>query len=186
MRVLLHEINIRTGRLSKAECSSLRGWAPSNQLKDWTDKRKRLILPLMGGSFLLLDYIGLRHCFFSLPLDLNWNFSSSGVLSLQAFGLEWYHWLSWFSSLSIADLGTCQPLWLCEPISCSTSLYLYHLYHLYFCLCLCLCIYIYICIYIWRTLIQQVILVFHLRSYIKCPYLIFLFKYEKHPFKERY
>ena len=58
------------------------------------NKRELLCLNWHIGSF--------------LPPDSNCNTGSSWVLSLLAFRLELYHWLSWVSGLLTADLGTCQ------------------------------------------------------------------------------
>ena len=51
--------------------------------------------PLHHQGSPYLTAFELEHHFFPLPLDPNWNISSSWVSSLPAFGLELNFWLTW-------------------------------------------------------------------------------------------
>lgn len=64
-----------------------------------------------------------------LPLDWNWNISSSWVSSLLAFELELTPLASLVSSLPTAGLGTSQPPQSSEPISYNKSLPKYRCIH---------------------------------------------------------
>ena len=94
VRVFLDEINIKIGRLSKADCPPYCGWVSSNQLKAWIEP-KRLTLLEKESSF-LPDCLWTGTLASFLPSDLNWNTGSFWVSCLLAF--DWNY--------SIASLGS--------------------------------------------------------------------------------
>lgn len=124
VRLVLHEVNLQIGRLSRADCTLWYGGPyPISWRPDWNKK-----LPLLGmredSSCLLAFTLG-TWAFF-LPLDYNWNISSSWVSNPLALRLEVCHQLLWVSSLPTADLKTCQPPWLHESVPYNKScLYVY-------------------------------------------------------------
>lgn len=97
VRVCLDEVNIWMSRLSNSDSSPLYGWALSSQLKARTER-----LPLPAGRTNCSCPMLVRCCFVLscfLPLDLNWNISSSWVSSPPMYRRELQHHLSWFPAL---------------------------------------------------------------------------------------
>lgn len=112
--VFLDYINIWIGRLNKPRLSSLRWMGPIQSPEDLNRTKS-------GNSSCLIADLGLN----LLPSDSNWNIDFSwvwtcwlqtGTLIIVSLGSQAFRlgvklcWLSWVSSLLLADVGTSQSL----------------------------------------------------------------------------
>ena len=135
------QIRLAIGGLTKVDCPPQYEWALSNPLRTWIEQKAE-----EGGTCLffpasLLNWSITSHLVFS---GLRLRFTQFVPLVLRLLDLDWTTPLAFLclhvARLCMANHGTSQPLWLCEPILHNNNnllLYIYVKVYIYICFCFC-------------------------------------------------